>query len=137
MPHWTRVCIHSLVILGIFAMHDVLANQGDDLAAHHAPLATAQSDTRSTPIAPGTAHQIQAVGHGSEQTLSGQSSDCCGMLMLCISMIMGVGALLFIRRKVADRVLWQLPPPSRLQDLVRVSPFLGLTQFQRCSILRC
>lgn len=133
-----RVCVHSFVILGIFAMHNILVGGGDQLVAHHAtPLAAAQSDTVTAPLALGTADEIAAVGRGDSHGMSGQLSDCCGVLMLCLSMIMGAGALLFIRRKVADRVLWQLPPPSRLLDLVRVSPFQGLTPFQRSSILRC
>ncbi len=133
-----RVCVHSFVILGIFAMHNVLVGDGDQMIAHHAtPLAASESTTMAAPSALGTADEMQAVGRGDGHGIPGESSDCCGILMICLSMIMGVGALLFIRRKVADRVLWQLPPPSRLIDLVRVPPFQGLTPFQRSSILRC
>lgn len=133
-----RVCVHSFVIFGIFAMHNFLVGGGDEMVAHHAtPLATAQSNTVTAPPALGTADDMQAVGRGDGHGMPGELSDCCGILMLCVSMIMGVGALLFIRRKVADRVLWQLPPPSRLIDLLRVSPFQGLTSLQRSSILRC
>lgn len=133
-----RVCVHSFVILGIFAMHNVLVGGGDQMIAHHAtPLAAAESSMVTAPSALGTADEMQAVERGDGHGMSGESSDCCGILMLCVAMIMGVGALLLIRRKVAERVLWQLPPPSRLIDLVRVPPFQGLTPFQRSSILRC
>lgn len=137
-PHWLRACVHSLLILGIFAMHNVLAADGDLLTAHHGTSqSTNQSAIAMIPSALNADHHVTPVGLGEGQSPLGDLSDCCGVLMLCFSMILGVGALLFIRGKVAERVLWQLPPPSRLTDALRALPFQNLTPFQRSSILRC
>lgn len=137
-PHWVRVCVHSFLIVAFFAMHNVLADSGDQFAGHHAsPDPTTQLDAAiglSSLIAD---HHRQSAGLGDGQEPLGSISDCCGLLMLCLTMIVGGGALLFIRRKLSERVLWQLPPPSRVRALLRVSPFQGLTPFQRSSILRC
>ena len=57
--------------------------------------------------------------------------------MLCLAMFVGAGALLMLRRRQSDRVLWQLPPPFHLGESLRLPPFHGLTPLQRSSILRC
>lgn len=138
-PHWTRVCVHSVLIVGIFAMHNLLAGDGDQLTPHHAtPMSATQSDAAMGPAAVDADHdQLQLAEHGDGHGPLGPLSDCCGLLVLCLSMIVGAGALLFIRSKSVERVLWQLPPPSHLREVLRASPFQRLTPLQRSSILRC
>jgi hypothetical protein len=137
-PHWMRMCVHSFLILSVFAMHNVLVSDGGQLTSHHEQsMATTESVAAMGSAASSGDDPAQAVapkgGHGP----LGEMSNCCGLLMLCLAMIMGVGALLFVRRKVGERVLWRIPPPSRLVDVLRPPPFQGLTPFERSSILRC
>lgn len=68
---------------------------------------------------------------------TGAGDDCCGLLMLCLAMIAGVGALIVMWTRRTDRVLWQLPPPFSFRVPVRPNPLLHFTPLQRSCILRC
>jgi hypothetical protein len=128
MPAWLRVCLNSCLILGIFAMHHVLVAEHP---AHHVDSAS-MSMAVQVDVPHGVAAFIEGDGHP-----AGTMSDCCGLMMLCLAMIVGASAFLVLRRRMRDRVLWQLPPPLRLGDALRLPPLHGLTPLQRSSILRC
>lgn len=140
---WVRVCLHSLLILGIVGMHSLFIGT---TASDATPSVRDASSIAQTPVEHGTmsmsaAHHDNASGsatsgaehHGG----SGTMEDCCGVLMLCLAMITGIGALILMWKRRIDRVLWQLPPPFSFRDLVRPRPLLNLTPLQRSCILRC
>lgn len=137
MPHWLRICVHSAVIVGIFAMHQMMVGQIDSPVSHHV---TTVAPAHSSPAVDGHFEGSQpadpAVVHSDDDS-QGVMSDCCGLMMLCLSMLAGVGAFIFIRRRSADRVMWQLPPPTTFGISLRLPPFQSLTPLQRTSILRC
>lgn len=125
---WLRVCLNSCLILGILAMLHILV--ADDSAHRMDTAAVTTAMQMDNP--PSMVALIGDDGHA-----GGDLSDCCGLMMLCVAMIVGASALLLLRRRSADRVLWQLPPPSRLGNSLRLPPIHGLTPLQRSSILRC
>lgn len=128
MPSWLRVCLNSCLILGIFAMHHVLVA---DHPAHHVDTAAMTAAMQVD-----DPHDVEASVEGDGHT-DGALSDCCGLMMLCLAMIVGASAFLLLRRRSSGRVLWQLPSPFRLGRSLRLPPFPGLTPLQRSSILRC
>lgn len=137
MPHWGRVCLNSFLILGIFAMHNVLAGDGGAMAAIHETTSMAataggmQSTAGPTP-AP-TAHpQLMAAGDGSGMSMS----DCGGLMMLCVAMSIGIGAFIVLRKAALDRILWQLPPPHMYALGSVLAPLQNLSPLQRTAVLR-
>lgn len=127
MPSWLRVCVNSCLILGILAMFHVLV---DDPA--HLP----HDATVSSVMQMDSPHSL-AAGLDLDDHPDGATSDCCGLMMLCLAMMIGASAVLVLRRRSSDRVLWERPPPFRLGTVLRLPPFQGLTPLQRSSILRC
>lgn len=127
MPSWLRVCLNSCLILGIFAMHHVLVA---DHPAHHGEAASVVAVMQAD--MPHSVGVVEGDGH-----TGGTMSDCCGLMMLCLAMLVGASAFLLVRRRSSGRVLWQLPLPFRLGGSLRLPPFHGLTPLQRSSILRC
>jgi hypothetical protein len=125
---WLRVCLSSCLILGILAMLHILV--ADDSAHQMDTAAVMTAMQMDNP--PSVAALVGDDGHA-----DGDLSDCCGLMMLCVAMIAGARAFLLLRRRSADRVLWQLPPPFRLGNSLRLPPIHGLTPLQRSSILRC
>lgn len=65
-------------------------------------------------------------------------SECCGLLSLCIAMIMGVGALALalLRRTGRGRVLWQVPPPHTFTLGRTLAPHYSMSPLQRTAVLR-
>jgi hypothetical protein len=127
-PTWLRLCLNTCLILGILAMHHMLV--ADD-PAHHVDTAMV-----TTAMQMDSPHSVVAFVAGDGHA-DGSMSDCCGLMMLCLAMIIGASAFLVLRRRRSDRVLWQLPPPFRLGNSLRLPPLHALTPLQRSSILRC
>lgn len=137
MPHWRRVCLNSFLILGIFAIHNVLTGDDGAMAALHETTAMAATagDMQTTAglSHATTAHpQLVAAGDGSGMSMS----DCGGLMMLCIAMIGGIGAFIVLRKAAHDRVLWQLPPPHIFALGSVLTPLHNLSPLQRTAVLR-
>lgn len=136
MPHWLRICVHSAVIIGIFAMHQMMVGHVDESTSHHVTATVATAPASVAGSLEDSQHAVPVVVH-SDGDSQAAMSDCCGLVMLCLAMIAGVSAFVFVRRRSAERVLWQLPPPTNLGISLRLPPFHNLSPLQRTSILRC
>ncbi|MCW2839929.1 MAG: hypothetical protein JWR55_1412 [Aeromicrobium sp.] len=139
MQPWLRICLNSAVIIGIFAMHQMVIGPADAAPAHHAmPALSSQSTamTHTADVAASTSAPDPASDHKGDGS-QGSMSDCCGLLMLCLSMLVGLAAFIFVRSRASARVLWQLPPPAQRGISLRIPPFHNLSPLQRCSVLRC
>ena len=136
VSRWLRLCLHSLLILGIFGMHHVLADQGDNPAAHHAgmEMSVAPSAQPAHDATLGVTW-VAATDLGGDG--AGTMSDCGGLMILCIAMVMGLSLFLFIRRRVRERVLWRLPRPSMVVRMPSFPPFHLLSPLERSAGLRC
>lgn len=128
---WLRICLHSSLIIGIFAMHHMLVGQDERSGMHHLEVASAAAVTHSV----SQLGDLPAPFHGDGDT-HGTAADCCGIMMVCLTMIIGIGAFVLIRR-ASGRVLWQLPPPLRFGISLCVPPFHALSPLERTSVLRC
>ncbi len=73
-------------------------------------------------------------GHGSGMSMS----ECCGLLMLCIAIVMGIGALAMARmpRTGRARVLWQRPAPHTVTLGRALAPLFSSSPLQRTAVLR-
>lgn len=131
-PSVVRVCIDVLLILGVLAMHNAVLG-GDESVGHHDAVMVAS--VAPDPGAP----NIQSLTTNSDSgVMPGPLSDCGGLMVLCVAMILGVGAYVLLRRRLVDRVLWQLPPATmRLPVFAVVPPFDPRSALQRSSVLRC
>ena len=137
MPHWGRVCLNSMLILGVFAMHHVLTGNDGAVAVHHetTSMAAMADDIRTTagPSHTTTEHpQLLAAADDSGMSMS----DCGGIMMLCIAMIIGISAFILLRKAAHDRVLWQLPPPHSYALGSVLAPRQSLSPLQRTAVLR-
>lgn len=133
MPGLLRVAINVLLIVGVLAMHHLILESATATPAHHEmTLVSNVSDVVDTE----TAATIAKVAHPANLTPS-PLSDCGGLMMLCLAMILGVSAYIVLRKRLSDRVLWQLPPPLRLEPFTAVAQFNTQSPLQRSSVLRC
>lgn len=127
---WLRVLFVAALVLGLFAMHHVLTSQIDGMSADHAGAQMAASADAGM--------QMSAVSHDEGHGDDGAEGmpECGGLMLLCVAMIIGVGALIMLRLRT-DRVLWQLPPPTTIVHALRIPAFSSLTPLERSCVLRC
>ena len=129
-----RLLVCLGLVFGIFAMHEMVTSTSEGDSGHHATVVTAAAHDMGSAAATAmvqVGHNV-APNHG-ENDLTG----CCGLAMLCMAMLIGLGALLVLRSRGTNRVLWQLPPPARVGRSLRLAAFGSLTPLQRSSVLRC
>lgn len=133
-PTWQRVVVNSLLILGIVAMHHVLASDSHGAGQHHETgLVSSVTVTQSTTANDELLEQRQ----GPSVPPSAPMPDCGGAMALCLAMIVGISAYMVIRRRPTDRVLWQLRLPVQFASIAPCPPFNSRSPLQRSSILRC
>lgn len=138
MPPWLRTCLNSAVIIGIFAMHQMVIGPADASPSHHlVPVVSTPAAAAHAADLDAAAPNGAAVSGHSDGGSQGWMSDCCGLLMLCLAMLAGAAALIFILRRASERIMWQLPPPTQRGTSLRLPPFQNLCPLQRSSILRC
>lgn len=138
MPSWVRICLNSAVVIGIFAMHQMVIGPADASSGHHAlPAVSTHTAAAYTADLRSVAHVVAAAPGNDGSDPHTPMSDCCGLLMLCLAMLAGVAALIFTRSRASVRVMWQLPPPTRGGVSLRLPPFNNLNPRQRSCILRC
>lgn len=127
MLTWRRALVHAAVAIGILAMHQaVTAPAHGDSHDHHSATAVASRD--SQPVAADT------TGGGDHH--GAMAMDCCSILMVCMGMIIGLGALLVLTRPRRGTMLRQLRGVWSI-DLPPPVPMAGMSIRQRTTILRC
>jgi len=132
-----RVCLHSVLMLGIVGMHGLHVGTAAAPPVHHISIVgemPSEHEVSSPRVVGGTAMDAVAAKHHGG---TGPAEDCCGVLMLCLAMVAGLGSLILMWWRRVGRVLWQLPPPFSFRDLPRPHPLLDFTPLQRSCILRC
>lgn len=138
-PLWLRLLLPSLLVLGIFGMHDLVVDHMYVPASHHS-VAGMAAEAASLP---GDAfHSIigdQAPLNATMPSgaMTGPMAECCGFMLLCIAILLGASASLLLRRQNNARVLWQRPPPAAMMAVLRLPPIGGLSRLEVSSILRC
>lgn len=134
LPRGVRVALNALIILGVFAMHNLLLGSNGEVKPHHEMLSMSQAASE-------TAHSgavvMTEVVSSSMDGMQGAMSDCGGLMALCLALVLGVSAYIVLRKRLADRVLWQLPPPTITRSFAVVPPFNSRSPLERSSILRC
>lgn len=130
-----RLGINVLLILGVLAMHHLFLGGGEDAVSHHDSAGTSSVAAQVAPVAAALEATADVVHEGgvTEDPLS----DCSGLMALCMGMLLGVSAFIVLRKRLADRVLWQLPPPTNLVPAAVLASFNLRSPPQRSSLLRC
>ena len=125
VPPWARVWLSSLLLLGILSMHSVIVSDEGGLVDHHISIAIVESSVSS----------VSAAG-GSDGESGLSMSDCGGISMLCLAMMVGASAYIVLRGRAVDRVLWQLPSQPGVAFGRPSGPFEALSPRERSSVLR-
>ena len=134
IPRALRLVLCLGLAFGIFAMHELLTGATNGDASHHLAVAT----TAVHNVGNASAVVIQMGGDMAPDPAGNDFAECCGMLMLCVAMMVGLGALLVLRARGNDRVLWQLPPPATTIVMsLTLLQTCSKTSLQRSSVLRC
>ncbi len=135
MPRGLRVALNALIILGVFAMHHLLLGPDGEAQPHHEmrPVSAAVSGNSDA----GAIVSTEVDNMSSADGLQGIMSDCGGPMALCLGMILGVSAYIVLRKRVAERVLWQLSRPAAARPFPVGPPFDCRSPLERSSVLRC
>ncbi|MEJ7634730.1 hypothetical protein [Aeromicrobium sp.] len=138
LPRGLRAVLNWLIILGVFAMHNVLVGADGQTQSHHDSMSMSQIGDAAEETAHMSAVVVASVVHAAElPDTGGAMSDCGGLMALCLAMVVTVSALLVVRQVSRDRVLWQLPPPTAVRAFAPIPPFNCRSPLQRSSVLRC
>lgn len=133
VPRVLRIVLCLGLVFGIFAMHEIFTGESATAVGHHMAVSDA-----SAPHVTDTLSAVAQRGDDTAPELGGNDlSGCCGIVVLCMAMLGGLGALLILRSRGHHRVLWELPRPIRTGRSLRVPQFSSLTPLQRSSVLRC
>jgi hypothetical protein len=132
---WLRVGLIALLIVGVFAMHNLLMDSDTGLQPHHEMSTSALASLEYHASEGASKAATMLVGPSGE--LAGAMSDCGGLMALCLAMIVGVSAYVVLRKRLSERILWQLPPPATARPFRAVPPFNCRSPLERSSILRC
>lgn len=134
MPRGLKIALNVMVIAGVFAMHNLLSGVGQDMQPHHTMPSMSQTMSGASHTA---MTATTAVVSEAGADMQGTMSDCGGLMALCLALVLGVSAYLVVRKRLADRVLWQLPPPTSTPVVRAVPPFNARSPIERSSVLRC
>lgn len=139
MPPWLLALLAPALILGIVAMHSLLAQAP---TAEHAGMSAVTTVATTTPDHDPSHVMLSAGnmngtpdegGHGHE----GGMPDCGGLMAMCLALLVAVGAYVAFRRNVLHRVLWHRPPPILVSSGAVRAAFEQLTPLQRTAVIRC
>ena len=136
---WTRVWVSALLLLGVLSMHSAIISDEGGLVDHHGAVSLVQNSASSVAAAAGLVAEVVDVPELAPPR-TGESgvtlSDCGGIAMLCLAMLVGASAYIVLRRRVLDRILWQ-------DSLIFVTtfgrpngPFEARSPRERSSVLR-
>ena len=132
---WLRVGLIAPLIVGVFAMHNLLMDSDTGLQPHHKMLTSAGASLEHH-ASEGASAAATMLGEPAGE-VGGAMSDCGGLMALCLAMIVGASAYIAIRKRLSERILWQLPPPTAARPFRAVPPFNCRSPLERSSILRC
>ncbi len=113
LPAWVRHALVACVVGGILAMHTLLTGVGHGSGVSHGELASSASAS-ATHLGHAAADAAADLMAPMPDGAGGMLDDCGGLVALCLAMILGVSAAIWLSRRRDDRVLWQLPPPLTL-----------------------
>lgn len=134
-PAGLRIGLIGLIIVGVFAMHNMLMSSDSGLQPHHqmaTPSLAAVEHHASETASAAVTMLVDPAGE-----LCGAMADCGDLMALCLAMIVGISAYIAVRKRLSDRILWQLPPPTAARPFRTVPPFNCRSPLERSSILRC
>lgn len=132
---WLRLGLIVLLLVGVFAMHNLLVDSDNGLQQHHEMSTSTLASLEHHASDGASAAAAMLVRSAGDQ--GGAMSDCGGLMALCLAMIVGVSAYVALRRRLSERILWQLPPPTSARPFRAVPPFNCRSPLERSSILRC
>ena len=125
MPPWARVWLGSLLLLGILSIHSAIVSDEGGFVDHHGSVSVLETS------------MVSGIDPGASNGESGLSmSDCGGIAMLCLAMIVGVSAYIVLRNRSLDRVLGQITPILGTAFGRPSGPFEALSPRERSSVLR-
>ncbi len=135
LPRGGRAALYASVLLGVLTMHTLFLSSAGDLQPHHEAIAISgfAADVSHAGSAAGVAVALADHADG----LSGEMSDCGGLMAWCLALILGVSAYIALQTRALGRVLWQIPRPTTLRSFRVVPPFELRSPLERSSILRC
>lgn len=133
-PTWLLAVLAPALILGIVAMHSMLAQSPQPMPMVMAPSASSAPHGAevSASSAQTTADPTDG-GHGHE----GSMPDCGGLMAMCLALIVSIIAFVAARRGAVLRVLWQRPLPTYMHLGAARAAFEQLTPLQRTAVIRC
>lgn len=135
---WLMVLLAPALVVGIVAMHSVLAQPpGESDMAPMAAAAALHVDMHGDVPAGEVSSTVGRSPGGEHGTERGGMSDCGGLMTMCMALLVSVAALLLGRDGGSRWVLWQLPPPSLLRLGHVRDAFQALTPRQRTAVIRC
>ena len=139
-PPWTRVWLSALLLLGVLSMHGAIISDEGGLIDHHGTTIAAVQSSVSAVVAAGefATHfdDLSALAplQNGESDLS--MSDCGGLSMLCLAMIVAGSAYIALRRSALNRISWQLAPNFGTTYARPSGPFEARSPRERSSVLR-
>lgn len=128
-----------LLVLAIAAMiNSMVANSSApaDTSSHTMTLMQPSTDMSPANMADSPEPAAATVSPLPDTGMS--MSDCCGLLTLCVAMILGIGALALarLRRTNLGRVLWRTPRPHTFSLGRQLAPVFSSSPLQRTAVLR-
>ncbi len=138
-PRWLLAGLAPALILGIIAMHSLLAqaptSEHTGMAAVSPATSTSSEHGATHPESSMTAAAIAPDdgGHGQE----GPMPDCGGLMVMCMAMLVAAAAYVALRRGALHRVLWKRPLPIKVRFGTVRAAFEQLTPLQRTAVIRC
>lgn len=136
-PHWSRVCVNALLVLGVVAMLNMLGANSESMAplgsSHDTSMSHAQTAVPLADAEDSGRHLAPAMPiHDGGLSVA----DCCGLVMLCVAMIVGISAFVLSGRPSGGRLMWQMPRPHTFTLGRAVAPFFSISPLQRTAVLR-
>lgn len=136
LPRGLRVVLHALIIVGVFAMHNLALSSDGGVHSSHHEMSPVSDVVGAVHDGAADVMVVAQAAVGSGDGTQGSLSDCGGLMALCLAMVVGVSAYIVLRKRVGERVLWQRPPPMG-GAFAAVPAFNCRSPLERSSILRC
>ena len=138
-PPLARLWLSSLLLLGVLSMHGAIVSDEGGLVDHHGAISAVQSSAAAIAVAGDFVTNGVDVPdlvplQDGEPGLS--MSDCGGIVLLCLVMIVGTSAYVLLRGRAAHRVTWHLAPTAAMTLGGTCPPFEVMNPRERSSVLR-
>lgn len=136
-PHWSRVCVHALLVLGVVAMMNMLGANSESMGLDSSQESMVMTHSQvAAPLA-----EVADSGHHAASAAPAPDggttlADCCGLVMLCVILVAGISAFVLAGRPSGGRMMWQVPRPHTFSLGRTAAPFFSTTPLQRTAALR-